>query len=75
MLLWFYLGTVYQTMQRSYFTRRASPTETDLILLMKISNITSNITRPKPSETNKLERFITSSPYIVHIQIHSSGTN
>ena len=75
MLLWFYLGTVYQTMQRSYFTRRASPTETDLILLMKISNITSNITRPKPSETNKLERFITSSPYIVHIQIHFSGTN
>ena len=75
MLLWFYLGTVYQTMQRSYFTRRASPAETDLILLMKISNITSNITRPKPSETNKLERFITSSPYIVHIQIHSSDTN
>ena len=75
MLLWFYLGTVYQTMQRSYFTRRESPTETDLILLMKISNITSNITRPKPSETNKLERFITSSPYIVHIQIHSSDTN
>ena len=75
MLLWFYLGTVYQTMRRSYFTRRASPTETDLILLMKISNITSNITRPKPSETNKLERFITSSPYIVRIQIHSSGTN
>ena len=75
MLLWFYLGTVYQTMQRSYFTRRASPTETDLILLMKISNITSNITRPKPSETNKLETFITSSPYIVHIQIHSSDTN
>ena len=55
-------------MRRSYYIRRESPTQTDLFLLMKINNVTSNVSRPKPSKTNKLERFITSSPNIVDIK-------
>ena len=66
-ILWFYLGTVYQTMRRSYYNRRASQKQTDLLLLIKINNVTSNVSRPKPRKANKLERFITSSPFIVHI--------
>ena len=53
----------------------ASPTQTDLILTMKIDNVTSNVSKPEPSETNKIAMVITSSTYIVNIQIHSSGTN
>ena len=53
----------------------ASPTQTDLILSMKIDNVTSNVSRPEPSEKNKIAMVITSSTYIVNIQIHSSGTN
>ena len=74
-LVWFYLCKVFKTTRRSYYTRRASSRQTNLILLMKMNNVTSNVSRAKSSEKNKLEIFMTSSPYIVHIQIHSSGTS
>ena len=75
MLPWFYLGKVYKTMPKWHYISMASPTQTDLILSMKIDNVTSNVSRPEPSEKNKIAMVITSSTYIVNIQIHSSGTN
>ena len=53
----------------------ASPAQTDLILLMKIGNVTSNVNRPEINETNKNARVIASTTYIVNIQTDSSGTN
>ena len=75
MLPCLYLGTAYQTKQRSHYIRRVSPTKIDLFVLMKVNNVTSNVIRREQSETNKIARVITSVPYIVNIQIHTLGTN
>ena len=72
MLPWFYLDTVYQTMQNSLHDRRTTA-QTDSLDLIQMKNVTSNTNQLEPSESSKRTKIIKSIPYSAKSQTHALG--
>ena len=72
--MWFYLGTVYQSIPNSHHYRRTAA-QTDSLDLMEMINVTPNVNQPESSKTNKRIEVRTSISYSAQSQIHASGTD
>ena len=74
MIPWFYLDRVYQTMSNSLHYRRTAE-QTDLLVLMKMINVTANVSQRKSSKRTEKIKVTTSTLYPAQTQIHASGTD
>ena len=74
MIPWFYLDRVYQTMSNSLHYRRTAE-QTDSLVLMKMINVTPNVSQPKSSKRIEKIKVTTSILHPAQTQIHASGTD